>query len=84
MGRFKTLLDIEFGPIKSDLSSHQHPMSDLLQIYVRLAKVQAAVVPYLGGRSLRLTGAGVSSFQGIGKHLLVNMQHIQERIEHVS
>ncbi|CAG8896568.1 unnamed protein product [Penicillium egyptiacum] len=83
MGRFETLLDIEIGHFTSLLSSHQHYTSDLFQIYMNLAGVQAAVVPYLRGRSSMLPD-GLSSSHGIGKHWLVNMQRIQERIERIS
>jgi hypothetical protein len=83
MGRSKSLLDIELPHITSDMSSHQHPTSDLFGIYISLARVQAALLPYLRGRSLALTGGGLSFSHGMGKHLLVNMQQIQERIEHV-
>lgn len=82
MGRSKPLLDIELGHFISDLSDHQHPTSDFFQIHVSLARIQAALVPYLRGQSSFLTG-GLSSSHGIGKLWLVNMQQIQERIEHV-
>lgn len=80
MGKFETLLDIEIGHFTSDQSSHQHSTSDLFQIYMSLAGIQADVLPYLTWRSSMLTG-GLSSSHGIGKHWLVNMQQIQERIE---
>ncbi|CRL21800.1 Fungal transcriptional regulatory protein, N-terminal [Penicillium camemberti] len=83
MGRSKPLLDIELGHFISDLSGHRHPTSDLFQIYMSLARVQSALVPYLGGRSSILT-VGLSSSHGIGKSWLVNMQQIRERIEHIS
>lgn len=82
MGRSKTLLDIEIGHFISDQPGHQHPTSDLFQIYMTLARVQAALVPYLRGRSSILTG-DLSSSHGIGKLWLVNMQQIRERIDHV-
>lgn len=82
MGRSKPLLDIELGHFISDLSGHQHPTSDLFQIYMSLARVQSALVPYLRGRSSILT-VGLSSSHGIGESWLVNMQQIRERIEHV-
>ncbi|KGO54149.1 hypothetical protein PEX2_025510 [Penicillium expansum] len=83
MGRSKTLLDIEIGHFISDQPGHQHPTSDLFQIYMTLARVQAALVPYLRGRSSILTG-DLSSSHGIGKLWLVNMQQIRERIDHIS
>lgn len=82
MGRSQPLLDIELAHFISDLSGHQHPTSDLFQIYMSLARVQSALVPYLRGRSLVFTG-DLSSSHGIGKLWLVNMQQIRERIEHV-
>ncbi|KAJ5519206.1 hypothetical protein N7453_001628 [Penicillium expansum] len=82
-GRSKTLLDIEIGHFISDQPGHQHPTSDLFQIYMTLARVQAALVPYLRGRSSILTG-DLSSSHGIGKLWLVNMQQIRERIDHIS
>ncbi|KAJ5504862.1 hypothetical protein N7463_007736 [Penicillium fimorum] len=84
MGRFKTLLDIELPHITSALPSHQNPASDLFEIYMSLARVQAALIPYLGGRSSMLTAGGLSPSHEIGKHWLVNMQQIQEKIEHIS
>ncbi|OQE05093.1 hypothetical protein PENVUL_c027G02482 [Penicillium vulpinum] len=81
MGRLKILLDIEIGHFTSNISSHQHPTSDLFQIYMGLASVQAAVVPYIRGHSF---GGGLSSSHGIGKYWLVNMQQIQDKIEHIS
>jgi hypothetical protein len=82
MGRFETLLDIEIGHFTSDQSSHQHSTSDLFQIYMSLAGVQAAVLPYLTWHSSMLAG-DLSSSHGMGKHWLVNMQQIQGRIEEV-
>lgn len=82
MGRFETLLDIEIGHFTSGQPSHQHSTSDLFRIYMSLAGVQAAVLPYLTWHSSMLTG-GLSSSHGMGKHWLVNMQQIQERIEQV-
>lgn len=82
MGRSKPLLDIDLGHFISNRSSHQHPTSDFFQIYMSLARVQAALVPYLRGCSSTLT-SDLSSSHGIGKLWLVNMQQIQERIEHV-
>ncbi|KAJ5260045.1 hypothetical protein N7497_011137 [Penicillium chrysogenum] len=83
MGRFETLLDIEIGHFTSGQPSHQHSTSDLFRIYMSLAGVQAAVLPYLTWHSSMLTG-GLSSSHGMGKHWLVNMQQIQERIEQIS
>ncbi|KOS46929.1 hypothetical protein ACN38_g2120 [Penicillium nordicum] len=83
MGRSKPLLDIDLGHFISNRSSHQHPTSDFFQIYMSLARVQAALVPYLRGCSSTLT-SDLSSSHGIGKLWLVNMQQIQERIEHIS
>ncbi|OQE19260.1 hypothetical protein PENFLA_c019G10954 [Penicillium flavigenum] len=83
MGRFETLLDIEIGHLTSAQSSHQHSTSDLFQIYISLAGVQAAVLPYLTWHSSMLTG-GLLSSHGMGKHWLVNMQQIHERIERIS
>lgn len=82
MGKSKPLLDIEIGHFTSNLSNHQHSTSDLFQIYMSLAGVQAAVVPYLRGRSSMLTG-GLPSSNGIWQHWLANMRQIQERIERV-
>ncbi|KAJ5375525.1 hypothetical protein N7517_007531 [Penicillium concentricum] len=84
MGRSRTLLDIELPHITSNLPSDQDPTSDLFQIYMSLAKVQAALVPYLRRRSSMLAGSSLSSSHEAGKHWLVNMQQIQERIEHIS
>ncbi|KAJ5205456.1 hypothetical protein N7472_001904 [Penicillium cf. griseofulvum] len=84
IGRSKSLLDLELAHITSDQSSDQYPTSDLFGIYISLARVQAALLPYLSGRSSALTGGGLSFSHGMGKHLLVNMQQIQGRIEHIS
>ncbi|KXG50367.1 Transcription factor [Penicillium griseofulvum] len=84
MGTSKSLLDIELPHITSGMSSHQHRTSDLFGIYTSLARVQATLLPYLRGRSLALAGGGLLYSHGMGEHLLVNMQQIQERIEHIS
>ncbi|KAJ5173807.1 uncharacterized protein N7500_001738 [Penicillium coprophilum] len=84
MGRSKTLLEIELPHLISDLPGRQHTTSDLFQIYMGLARAQAALVPYLRGRSSMSTGGGLLSSHEVGKHWLVNMQQIQERIEHIS
>ncbi|KAJ6019845.1 hypothetical protein N7522_000553 [Penicillium canescens] len=84
MGRFKTLLDIHIGHFTLGLFSYRRPIADLFQIHMALAGVQAAVVPYLKGRSSMSIGGDLATLHGIREHWLADMQLIQERIEHVS
>lgn len=83
LGRSKGLLDVELGFSSHDMPLHHRHMSEYLSINVDLARVQAAILPYLGMDPRRILRETFSNFDSFGEHLIVQMQHIQTRIEKV-
>ncbi|OJJ35383.1 hypothetical protein ASPWEDRAFT_109908 [Aspergillus wentii DTO 134E9] len=77
LGRTRCFLDIQ---LPSDTSVNHRPMGELLQIYVDLARVQAAVIPYLQSQS----GSEDASLHAFKGSLLQQMQRIHERIDHIA
>lgn len=79
LGRPVPLLDVDLETNSFKIQIHRHPMSENMLLNIELARVQAAVIPYLGSRPSERTTI-TPSFQ---EHILTEMQQVQARIDKV-
>lgn len=77
----RCLLDVQLPPTFADLYPTYPNISELLVIYLDLARVQDTVVSYLPDSSVN---HHASSLYNSGEYMILQMQHIQQRMNQVS
>jgi hypothetical protein len=78
----RCLLDVQLPPTFSDLYPTDPPMAEHFLIYLDLARVQDTVVSYLPDSSS--SHHNPSLLHGTGEYMLLQMQYIEQRMNHVS
>ncbi|KAJ5229151.1 hypothetical protein N7489_009859 [Penicillium chrysogenum] len=78
----RCLLDVQLPPTFSDLYPTDPPMAEHFLIYLDLARVQDTVVSYLPDSSS--SHHNPSLLHGTGEYMLLQMQYIEQRMNHMA